>query len=77
MLRVVGAGTLMGSAVWLASQAGFLTTLDDKIVLLLLVGIGIVVYGAASLLLKAISPGEARYVYGLTVRGLGRLVRRK
>jgi O-antigen/teichoic acid export membrane protein len=77
MLRVVGAGTLMGSAVWLASQAGFLTTLDDKIVLLLLVGIGIVVYGAASLLLKAISPGEARYVYGLTARGLGRLVRRK
>jgi len=77
MLRVVGAGTLMGSVVWLLGNAGFLATMDDKIVLLLLVGVGVVVYSAASFLLRAISPGEARYVYGVTTRRLGRLVRRK
>jgi O-antigen/teichoic acid export membrane protein len=73
LLRVVGTGALMGGVVWLLGNASFLAATDDKIVLLLLVGIGAVVYGTASLLLRAISPGEARYVYDVTRRRLGQL----
>jgi O-antigen/teichoic acid export membrane protein len=70
LLRVVGAGALMGGVVWLLRDAFFLVVLDDKIALLLVIGAGAVVYGVATLLLGAISPGEARYIYGVGRRRL-------
>jgi O-antigen/teichoic acid export membrane protein len=70
LLRVVGAGALMGGVVWLLRDAFFLVVLDDKIALLLMIGAGAVVYGVATLLLGAISPGEARYIYGVGRRRL-------
>jgi O-antigen/teichoic acid export membrane protein len=77
LLRVVGAGALMGGIVWLLRDASFLAALDDKITLLLLIGTGAVVYSVASLLLGAVSPGEARYVYDVARRRLGQLGRAK
>lgn len=77
LLRVVGAGVLMGGVVWLLRDASFLVTWDDRFVLLLLIGIGIVFYGATVLLLGAIRPGEARYVYSVVRRRLERLGRNK
>jgi O-antigen/teichoic acid export membrane protein len=77
LLRVVGSGTLMGGIVWLLRDASVVTALDDRIALLLLIGIGAVVYGAAVLLLRAISRSEARYVYSVARRRLGQLGRRK
>jgi O-antigen/teichoic acid export membrane protein len=77
LLRVVGAGALMGGVIWLLRDAPFLAAMGDKIALLLLIGIGAVFYGAASLLLGAISPGEARYVYDVTRHKLSQLGHRK
>ena len=73
LLRVVGAGALMGGVVWLLRDVSFLAALDDKIALLLMIGTGAVVYGAAALLLGAISPSEARYIRNVAQRRLRRL----
>lgn len=62
--RVAAAGALMGMAVWLLRDATFVGALEGKVALLLLITGGAVVYGLASFWLKAISPGEARYLYG-------------
>lgn len=70
LLRVFGAGAVMGTVVWLLRNAPLLTGLGDKIALLLLIGAGTVVYGAAALLLGAISPGEARYICDMAGRRL-------
>ena len=64
LLRVAGAGALMGGVVWLLRDAAFLMALNDKLALLLLVSAGVIVYGVAAFLLGAISRGEARYVFG-------------
>jgi O-antigen/teichoic acid export membrane protein len=73
LLRVVGAGALMGGVVWLLRGAPFLAAMGDKIALLLLIGIGAVVYGTAVLLLGAISRSEARYMYGVARHRLRKL----
>jgi O-antigen/teichoic acid export membrane protein len=73
LLRVAGAGALMGGVVWLLRDAPFLATLDGKIGLVLLIGIGAVTYGVASLSLRAISAGETRYIYDMFRRRLGKL----
>jgi O-antigen/teichoic acid export membrane protein len=73
LLRVVGAGALMGGVVWLLRDASVVAALDGKIALLLLIGVGAIVYGAAVLLLGAISRSEARYVYGVARRRLRKL----
>lgn len=63
LLRVVGAGVVMGGVVGLLRSLPFMTALDPKIALFLLICTGALVYGIAALLLQAIRPGEARYVY--------------
>ncbi len=73
LLRVIGASALMGGVIGLLRGASFLAALDDKIALLLMIGTGAVIYGTAALLLGAISPGEARYIYGVARRSLGKL----
>ena len=75
LLRVVGAGVLMGGVVRLLGGASFLAALDDKVALLLMIGTGATVYGAAVLLLGAISPSEVRYICDVARRGLGQLQR--
>ena len=77
LLRVVGTGALMGGFVWLLRDASFLVALDEKIALLTMIGSGAVVYGAAALLVGAISPGEARYVHEVARRKLRKLGYRK
>jgi O-antigen/teichoic acid export membrane protein len=75
VMRVVGAGALMGFIVWQLRDAYFLAALDEKIALLLTIGAGAVVYSLAALVLGAVSPSETRYVYDLIkrkLRGLGR-----
>jgi O-antigen/teichoic acid export membrane protein len=72
LLRVVSAGSIMGCAVWVSRDAAILVSVDDKIALVLLIGAGSVVYGAAALVLRAITPGELRYVYRVAKRRLGR-----
>lgn len=74
VMRVVGAGALMGFIVWQLRDAYFLAALDEKIALLLTIGAGAVVYSLAVLVLGAVSPSETRYVYDLIkrkLRGLG------
>jgi O-antigen/teichoic acid export membrane protein len=71
LLRVVGAGALMGGVVWLMQNAHFMAVLDPKIALLVTIGAGATVYGVAALVLGAISPGEVRYVVGGIWRRLG------
>jgi len=73
LLRVVGAGTLMGGVVWLLRDTPILATIDDKIALLLLIATGAAIYGAATLLLHAVSPGEVRYLYDMARRRLGQM----
>jgi O-antigen/teichoic acid export membrane protein len=77
MLRIVVTGALMGGVVWLLRDTSAVAALDDTIALLLLIGVGAVVYGVAALLLGAISRGEARYMYDVTRRRLGQLRRGK
>jgi len=77
LLRVAGAGVLMGALVWQLRHASFMAALDGKIALLSMVGTGAVVYGAAALLLGAITPGEARYIRDIAQRTLGKLGRGK
>jgi O-antigen/teichoic acid export membrane protein len=76
LLRVIGAGAVMGGVVWRLRDV-FLTTPDDKIALLVMIAIGAAVYGAAALALRAIRPSEARYVYDAGRRGLAQLGRAK
>jgi hypothetical protein len=47
--------------------------MNDKIGLLLMISLGAVVYGAAALLLRAISPAETRYMYEMIKRRLSQL----
>jgi O-antigen/teichoic acid export membrane protein len=77
LLRIVGASALMGCAVWLLRDASLLTTMDDKIVLLLLISTGAAVYGVVTLLLGAISRSEGRYMYDVAQRRLAWLRRGK
>jgi len=75
LMRVVGAGALMGFVVWQLRDACFLAALDEKIALLLTIGAGAVVYSVAALVLRAVSPSETRYVCDVIrrkLRGLGR-----
>jgi peptidoglycan biosynthesis protein MviN/MurJ (putative lipid II flippase) len=73
LLRVIGAGVVMGGGVWLSGNSSFLLATNDKIGLLLMMSLGVVIYGAAAFLLGAISPGETRYMYGVIRRRLGQL----
>lgn len=77
LLRVAGAGGLMGGVIWLLRDAPFLLALDDKLALLVLVGTGATVYGVAVILLGAVSHGEARYLYGVVQTRLHRLRRKE
>ncbi|NLE43833.1 MAG: flippase [Chloroflexi bacterium] len=77
LLRVVGAGMLMGCVVWLLGSTPLLVVADDMLALLILVGVGTVVYSAASLILGAITPGELRHIYGMVARRMPRLVKRE
>jgi O-antigen/teichoic acid export membrane protein len=70
MLRVVLAGGVMGGIVWGLRDLPFLVTLGDTIGLFVLIMVGAIVYGIAALLLQAIRPGEAHYVYGTIRRKL-------
>jgi hypothetical protein len=70
LLRVVAASALMGGAVWLLRDWSFLLAIDDIIALFLLIGLGALVYGIAALLMQAIKPAEARYVFGIVRRKL-------
>ena len=75
MMRVMGAGVLMGFVVWQLRDAYFLATLDEKVALLLTIGAGAVVYSVAVFVLGAVSPSETRYVCDVIrrkLRGLGR-----
>ncbi len=76
LLRVLSAGALMGGVVWLVQSVNFMTALDPKIALLVTIGVGAIVYGVATLVLGAISPGEVRYVIGGISRRLGLNARR-
>ena len=71
LLRVAGAGALMGGVVWLVQNVHFMAALDPKIALLVTIGVGAIVYGVAALVLGAISPGEVRYVIGGVGHRLG------
>ena len=77
LLRVAGAGALMGGVVWLLRDAAFLMALNDKLALLLMVSAGVIVYGVSALLLGAVSRGEARYVFGKDQNRLHRSGRKK
>jgi O-antigen/teichoic acid export membrane protein len=77
LLRVVAAGALMGGAIWQLRDASLWAGIDEKLVLLLLIGAGAIVYGVASLALQAISPGETRYMYDVVRRKLRTLGRGK
>ncbi len=63
--RLVGAGILMGSVVWVLCQLAFVQTLNSMVALLLLVGVGAIVYGLAALALGAVSRSEAAYLSGI------------
>jgi len=71
LLRVIGAGVVMGVVVWQLRDASFLLALDGKIALLLVIGAGGVVYGSTALLLGAINPSERQYMYDVVRRRLG------
>jgi O-antigen/teichoic acid export membrane protein len=73
LLRVVGAGAVMGAVVWFLGDNSFLAAMNDKIGLLLMISLGGVVYGATALLLRAISPAETYYVYEMIKRRLSQL----
>jgi O-antigen/teichoic acid export membrane protein len=73
LLRVIGAGAVMGGAVWLSGNNSSLAAINDKIGLLLIICLGAVVYSAAAFLLGAISSGETRYMVRIIRRRLGQL----
>jgi O-antigen/teichoic acid export membrane protein len=73
LLRVTGAGAVMGIVVWQLRAAPFLLAMDDGIALLLLVVTGAVVYGATVLLLGGISSSETRYMYNVVGHRLRKL----
>ncbi len=73
LLRVVGAGGLMGGVLRLLCDVSFLAALDDKTALLLMIGAGAAIYGAAAPLLGAISPGEMRYICDVARQVCGKM----
>jgi O-antigen/teichoic acid export membrane protein len=73
LLRVIGAGVLMGGVVWLLRDISIVVTLDDRISLLLLISTGAVVYGIMALLLKAVRRDEVRYMCDVARRRLRKL----
>ncbi len=63
LLRVVAAGTLMGVCVWFACHVPFITALPAIPELVVLVALGMLVYGIAIFMLGAVSRSETRYMY--------------
>jgi len=72
LLAVVGAGGVMGAGVWLLDGAPFLARLDGKIMLLLAVGAGALIYCGAALALGAVTYGELRYLVDALWRRINR-----
>jgi O-antigen/teichoic acid export membrane protein len=76
LARVLATGALMGGVVWWLRQAPFLASLGEKVALLVVIAAGAVVYGLAALALRAITPGEIKYLTGAIQSRLGKKINR-
>lgn len=72
LLRVAAAGALMGAVVWLLRDLPLITALGERGSFIVLVLAGAAVYGAAALVLRAVSPGELNYLFGMMRRRLNK-----
>lgn len=63
ILRVILAGLAMGCAVILLQKLPILLTIDDKFALVFLISLGATVYTIVAFGIRAISPGEATFLF--------------